>query len=110
MTSAHRRAARSHDSTAWTVAVPHVEDRFPLRSSRLHDHLLRDHGRTAGEITGLPLVDLHHFEHVEQAMGLTDLSHRHPADRETHPRVSTDAEEGRSPEFWVTQTAGSRGE
>ena len=61
--------------------------------SRLHDHMLRDHGRTRREINGLPLADLHHFEHVEQAMGLNDLSHQHPADVRTHTRVSAEPEE-----------------
>jgi hypothetical protein len=55
-------------------------------SSRLRDHLLRDHGRTGPEIDGFPLADLHHFEHVEQAMSLNDLNHRHPANGENRSR------------------------
>jgi hypothetical protein len=43
----------------------------------LRDHMLREHGRTGRETDGLPLEALHRFEHVEQAMGLTDLRHRH---------------------------------
>jgi hypothetical protein len=35
----------------------------------------------------LPLADLHRFEHVEQAMGLNDLGHKHPADVGTHMHV-----------------------
>jgi hypothetical protein len=35
----------------------------------LREHVLREHGRTAGETDGLPLEALHRFEHVEQAMG-----------------------------------------
>jgi hypothetical protein len=54
--------------------------------------MLRDHGRTRREINGLPLADLHRFEHVEQAMGLNDLSHQHPADVGTHTRVSAEPE------------------
>jgi hypothetical protein len=46
-------------------------------SSRLHDHLVHEHGRSGREIDGLPLADLHRFEHVEQALGLITLAHRH---------------------------------
>jgi hypothetical protein len=53
----------------------------------LHEHLIRDHGRTGPEIDGLSLADLHHFEHLEQELGLIDLGHRHPADVVT-PHVS----------------------
>ena len=61
---------------------------FDLLSDHLlRDHLLRDHGRTAQEIDGLPLADLHRFEHVEQSMGLNDLGHHHPADGETDTRI-----------------------
>jgi hypothetical protein len=63
-------------------------DQLAVRSSRLHDHLLHDHARTGREINGLPLADLHRFEHVEQAMGLIDLGHQHAADVGTHTRVS----------------------
>jgi hypothetical protein len=65
---------------AHTAASLHGDDRFTVRSSWLHDHLLRHHGRTERETNGLPLADLHRFEHVEQAMGLNGLSHHHPAD------------------------------
>jgi hypothetical protein len=106
MTSTHRRAARPHDGAAWAAASPRAEDQFAVPSTRLHDHMLRDHGRTGREINGLPLADLHHFEHVEQTMGLTDLSHQHPADVGPHRRVS--ARTGRSPEVWVTQPAAFR--
>ena len=54
------------------------------RNSRLHDHMLHEHGRSGRELNDLPLADLHHFEHVEQAMGLNDLSHQHHEDVETH--------------------------
>lgn len=69
----------------WTTGPADGADRLAVRSGRPHDHLLRDHllrehGRTAGELDGLPVAYLHHFEHVEQAMGLTELGHRH-ADR-----------------------------
>jgi hypothetical protein len=53
----------------------------------IHEHLIRDHGRTGPEIDGLSLADLHHFEHLEQELGLIDLGHRHPADVAT-PLVS----------------------
>jgi hypothetical protein len=56
----------------------------------------------------LPLADLHHFEHVEQAMGLNDLSHQHPADVRTYTRVSAEPEEARSPKSWGPQTATCR--
>jgi hypothetical protein len=55
--------------------------------------MLREHGRTGRELDGLPLADLHHFEHVEQAMGLTDLSHHHPADVGTPTHVSGEPDE-----------------
>jgi hypothetical protein len=51
-----------------------------MSSSGLRRHLLRQHGRTAREIDGLPLADFHRFEHVEQAMGLIPLAHRHPGE------------------------------
>jgi hypothetical protein len=46
-------------------------------SNPLHDHLIRDHGRSAHEIDGLPLVAIHRLEHVDQAMELLYLDHRH---------------------------------
>ena len=48
-----------------------------MDSSRLRTHLLRQHSRTGRDIAGLPLAHLHRFEHVEQAMGLISLRHRH---------------------------------
>jgi hypothetical protein len=45
----------------------------------------------------LPLADLHRFEHVEQAMGLNNLSHRHPADEETRTPVPVDGEDAPIP-------------
>ncbi len=83
---------------AWAGAFPPVEDQLALRSSRLHDHMLHEHGRTGREINGLPLADLHHFEHVEQAMGLNDLSHQHPKDVGTHTRVSAEPDEDKMTE------------
>ena len=91
MTSAHRLAAPPEDGAAWATAVPHAADQFAVRSGLLHDHLLRDHGRTEAEINGFPLANLHRFEHVEQAMGLNRLSHQHPADVGAHTRVPADA-------------------
>ena len=98
MTSTHQRATRPQDGAAWTTAVPDVEDQYAVRSGRLQDHLLRHHGRTAGEINGFPLASLHHFEHVEQAMGLNELSHQHRADVEARTRVSADAADAGPPE------------
>jgi hypothetical protein len=46
-------------------------------SSRLRDHLLREHGRTARELHGLPLADLHRLGHLEEEMGLIGPTHRH---------------------------------
>src|SRR4051794_9181597 len=79
MTTAHRRAAGPHHGAARATPSPRAEDPFSVLSSRLHDHMLRFHGRTGWDLNGLPLADLHHFEHVEQTMGLNDLSHQHPA-------------------------------
>ncbi len=89
---------------AWAGAFPPVEDQLALRSSRLHDHMLHEHGRPGREINGLPLADLHHFEHVEQAMGLNDLRHQHSADVGTHTRVSAEPEEAR-----ITEVLGAEG-
>jgi hypothetical protein len=50
-----------------------------MDNSRLRSHLLREHGRTGRDIAGLPLAHLHRFEHVELAMGLISLRHRHSA-------------------------------
>jgi hypothetical protein len=88
-----RGSSSIENGAAPAAAFPHAEDQSAARSSRLHDHMLRDHGRTGREINGLPLEDLHRFEHVEQAMGLNDLSHQHPVDVRTHTRVSTEPEE-----------------
>jgi hypothetical protein len=64
--------------------------------------MLREHGRTGPELDGLPLADLHRFEHVEQAMGLTDLSHHHPAEMGAHTHVS-----GEPDEASITQLMGN---
>jgi hypothetical protein len=53
----------------------------------LRDHLIHDHGRTEQELDGLPLAELHHFEHVEQGMGLNDLGHHHPAQDALSPGI-----------------------
>jgi hypothetical protein len=90
---ASRNSFPIENGAVWAGAVPHMEDHLAVRSSRLHDHMLHEHGRPGREINGLPLADLHHFEHVEQAMGLNDLSHRHQEDVETHTRVSAEPEE-----------------
>jgi hypothetical protein len=81
------------NGVARVAAFPHAEDQSAVRSSRLYDHMLRDHGRTGWEIDGLPLADLHCFEHVEQAMGLNNLSHQHPADVRTRTPVSAEPDE-----------------
>jgi hypothetical protein len=78
---------------AQAAALLRANDQSAVWSSRLRDHLLHDHGRTEQEINGLPLADLHHFEHVEQAMGLNDLGHRHPEDVGTRTRIFADPEE-----------------
>ena len=97
MTSTQRRTTEPADGAARATGSPRVADRLAVRSGRPHDHLhyhllrdhlLRDHGRTAGELDGLPLAYLHRFEHVEQAMGLNALDHEHPADVETGTHVS----------------------
>ena len=90
---AFRGSYRIENGATWAAAFPHAEDQLAVRSSRLHDHMLHEHGRTGREINGLPLADLHRFEHVEQAMGLNDLSHQHPADVGTHTRFSAEPEE-----------------
>jgi hypothetical protein len=51
-----------------------------MDTNRLRRHLTHDHGRTEGEIAGLPIAELHRFEHVEQSMGLITLAHRHGPD------------------------------
>jgi hypothetical protein len=61
------------------VVFPHGHDHSAAEHTRLHQHMLHDHGRTARETDGLPLESLHRFEHVEQAMGLTHLGHQHAA-------------------------------
>jgi len=45
--------------------------------TRLRYHLVREHGRSGPEFAGLPLAELHRFEHLEQAMGLITLGHGH---------------------------------
>jgi hypothetical protein len=94
---APRSSLPIENGAAWAGAFPHVADHLVVRSSRLHEHMLHDHmlhehGRPGREINGLPLADLHHFEHVEQAMGLNDLSHQHQEDVGTHTRVSAEPE------------------
>ena len=84
---ASRGSCSMENAAARPAAFLSADDQFAVGSSQLHDHMLRHHGRTEREINGLPLADLHRFEHVEQAMGLNDLSHQHPADTST----STDA-------------------
>ena len=74
------------------AAFPHTHDEVVVRRSRLHDHVLRDHGRTARETDGMPLEDLHRFEHVEQAMGLNDLGHQHAAEEATDSHVQAGSE------------------
>ena len=61
------------------AAVRHTQSPFVVRSSHLR------------ELDRLPLADLHRFEHVEQAMGLNDLRHQHPADAGTRARVPAEA-------------------
>jgi hypothetical protein len=56
-----------------------------VQGNSLRDHMLHDHGRTEQELDGLPLADLHRFEHVEQGMGLNDLGHHHPAEDAPSP-------------------------
>ena len=77
---ASRQSFPTGRGAAWAGAFPHVEDHPAVLSSRLHHHLLHEHDRDGREINGLPLADLHHFEHVEQAMGLNDLRHQHQED------------------------------
>ena len=77
----------------WAAAHSYAQHEVAARSSALHEHMLRDHGRTGRETDGLPLADLHRFEHVEQAMGLNALDHEHPADVETGTHVSAEPDE-----------------
>ena len=89
---ASRSSFPTDNGAASAGTFPHVEDHLAARGSQLHDHMLHEHGRPGREINGLPLADLHHFEHVEQEMGLNDLGHHHPADVLTHTRVSAEPE------------------
>jgi hypothetical protein len=57
-------------------------DPVGVRSSGLREHLLHDHGRTQEEIDGLPLAELHRFEHATEP---NRLSH-HPAALRTRAR------------------------
>ena len=66
-----------------------------VRNSWLHEHMLHEHGRSGEELNGLPLADLHHFEHVEQAMGLNDLGHQHHEHAGTHTHASAEPTEVR---------------
>jgi hypothetical protein len=43
----------------------------------LLEHLLSSHGRTPGDLAGLPLAEVHSFEHLEHALGLIELAHTH---------------------------------
>jgi hypothetical protein len=43
----------------------------------VHTHLVHDHRRTARDIDGLPLDEVHRFEHVEDDLGLLHLDHWH---------------------------------
>jgi hypothetical protein len=60
-----------------------------MNNSRLRRHLSRKHGRSGPDVAGLPIGDLHRFEHVEQSMGLITLGHWHAPDgighRPDHP-------------------------
>jgi hypothetical protein len=69
-----------------TTDVPTVPaEEAAMSISRLLGHLLSEHGRTPPELAGLPLADLHRFEHVEHELGLIPLSHRHGADGARRP-------------------------
>ena len=83
MAMTHPLADSRQEGAAWAAGFPWEEEEPAAESDRLRDHLLRDHGRARREIDGLPVTDLHRFEHVEQAMGLNDLNHQHPADGAT---------------------------
>jgi len=95
---ASRSSRPIENGAVWAGAAPHMADHLAVRSSRLHDHMLHEHGRPGRELNGLPLADLHHFEHVEQAMGLNDLGHQHQEDLGTHTRVTAEPEEAPSTE------------
>jgi hypothetical protein len=92
MTIAQRLVDRPYEPAARAAAFPRGGQDSAVVGSGLRDHLLHDHGRTGREIDGLPLAHLHRFEHVEQAMGLNDLHHRHSADGAPHLRAPADAE------------------
>ena len=87
---AARGSYSMENGTARDAAFFSADDQFAVRNSDLHDHMLHHHGRTEREINGLPLADLHRFEHLEQAMGLNDLGHHHPADAGIHAHVYAD--------------------
>src|SRR3712207_8601175 len=53
--------------------------RRPPRSTLFPYTTLFRSGRTEEELAGLPLADLHRFEHVEHELGLHYLSLHHPA-------------------------------
>jgi hypothetical protein len=46
----------------------------------VHSHLVHEHCRAWRDIDGLPLDEVHRFEHVEQALGLLHLDHWHGRD------------------------------
>ena len=54
-------------------------------------HLVHDHRRAWRDIDGLPVDEVHRFEHVEQALGLVHLDHWHGRDggirRGARPRL-----------------------
>jgi hypothetical protein len=46
----------------------------------VHSHLLHEHRRASRDLDGLPLDEMHRFEHVEADLGLLDLDHWHGRD------------------------------
>jgi hypothetical protein len=95
---ASRGSYSMKNGAAGATAFSYADDQFTVQSSQLNDHMLRHHGRTERELNGLPLAELHRFEHVEQSMGLNDLGHQHPANMETHVHVYADPEEAPIPD------------
>ena len=95
---ASRGSYSMENGAARNAAFLYANDQFAVRSTQLHDHMIRHHGRTERELIGLPLAELHRFEHVEQSMGLNDLDHQHPADAGIHAHVHADPEEAPIPD------------
>jgi hypothetical protein len=56
----------------------------------VHSHLVHEHRRAWRDIDGLPLDEVHRFEHVEHDLGLLDLDHWHPPDGTTRRGRSPD--------------------